>query len=475
MLLETDERKIDGMPGAVLAEAIQGLAQPPRMVALAACQSAGTGHTTDSRAHLALGPALIRSGAPAVIAMNGKITQTTAAEFYPCFFAELLTHGAVDRAVSTARRKVRALARQDWWMPVLYMRLSAGRIWSVLHVRDREKQPYEELSLSLQNEQCTPIIGPGLLEALWGPVSAIAREWAERRGFPLSPHRTAELPTVAQFLARRRGGSIDRNFVLNTWLQSMETVLTKRWPAQAGAIPGLAGLPPARRVSRLVSAAGEQMRKSPTDPYSLLARLPVSIYLTATPDPLLADALRAATPPRDPIVDYVRWTDKLKQKQRVFDENDRSSAISRDRPLVYHLFGTLEERDSLVLTEDDFFDYLISVVKDHNGTVVPTEVRNAWSTSALMLLGFDLDDWTFRALYRVILQEQGHKLRQLQGPLSAAVQINPEEERNLRPDLALEYLEQVFESDRISLSWSPPAEFLREVWQRLPAAFGGPP
>jgi hypothetical protein len=39
----------------------------------------------------------------------------------------------------------------------------------------------------------------------------------------------------------------------------------------------------------------------------------------------------------------------------------------------------------------------------------------------------------------------------------------------------LEYLEQVFDSESISLSWSEPQEFLREVWQRLPPAFGGPP
>jgi len=41
--------------------------------------------------------------------------------------------------------------------------------------------------------------------------------------------------------------------------------------------------------------------------------------------------------------------------------------------------------------------------------------------------------------------------------------------------LALQYLEQVFGSQQISLSWSQPKDFLHEVWKLLPPSFGGPP
>jgi len=475
--LETDQGQMDSMPGSVLVEALQGLPQPPRLVSLTACQSGGTGRSTDNKAHLALGPDLVRSGVPAVLAMNGKVTQLTAAEFYTRFFAELQQHGCVDRAMTTARRTVKNLPRPDWWMPVLYMRLSAGRIWSVLHLIARDREPYEELNLNLQNDECTPIIGPALLEALWGSSCDVARGLAEKGGFPLAPYRTEDLPTVAQYLARRHTGIANRKDVVNAWLQKMEALLKEKWPGLAAGIVGLGGLPPARRVAALASEAGAQLRRQqePPDPYRLLARLPVSIYLIATPDPLLADALRTATPPRTPVVEYARWTDALEQKPRAFDDRDKHLVFTRDRPLVYHLFGTLDERDSLVLTEDDFFDYLIHVVKDANNTAIPNEVRTAWSKNALMLLGFDLDDWAFRVLYRAIVQEEGHKSRLIYGPLSAAVQLNPEEDRNLRPELALQYLEQVFGSQQISLSWSQPKDFLHEVWKLLPPSFGGPP
>jgi hypothetical protein len=474
LVLETAKGERDDLPGSVLVEALAGLPEAPRLVVLTACQSAGSGRSTDNRSHLALGPELVRAGVPAVLAMNGKVSVPTADAVYASFFAELLLHGCVDRAMATARRTIKGKDRPDWWMPTLYMRLLAGRIWSVPHLSERDKEPYEELSMSLQSEACTPIVGPAVLEPVWGMPRTVASEWAERRGFPLTPHRSDELPLVAQYLARRRKGIANRTFVVQTWLQAMEESLIKRWPDLATGVDGLADLVPARRVASLVSAAGARLRQDDLDPFRLLARLPVEVYLTATPDPLLADALRAADPPRPPVVDYARWTDALEGKSRAFDEADKDQRISREQPLVFHLFGTLAEPDSLVLTEDDFFDYLIHVVKDTNNTAIPNLVRTAWSQHALMLLGFDLDDWTFRALYRAIVHEPGHLLRMKQGTLSAAVQLTPDEERNLRPQSALQYLEQVFGSESISLSWSEPRDFLREVWQRLPPAFGGP-
>jgi hypothetical protein len=473
LLLETDQGQRDDMPGSALVEALAGLPEAPRLVVLTACQSAGTSRSTDNEAHLALGPELVRAGVPAVVAMNGKVTVLTADEFYERFFGELLKHGCVDRAVTTARRTIKNLTRPDWWMPTLYMRLSAGRIWSIPHLTDRDKEPYEELSMSLQNEICTPIVGPSVLEPIWGMPRVVAREWAEIRGFPLAPYRSDELASVAQYLARRRNGIANRAFVAQTWLATMEGLLSKQWPDLAGQIDGFAGLRPAQRVARLVSDAGVRLRQNEFDPFRLLARLPVDVYLTATPDPLLADALRDAH--RKPIVEYARWTDALKLNPRTFDEADKNQSISRARPLVFHLFGTLDEPDSMVLTEDDFFDYLIHVVQDTNNTAIPGIVRAAWSKNALMLLGFDLDDWTFRALYRAIIYEPGHSLRRTQRALSAAVQLTPEEDRNLRPQSALEYLERAFNSESITLSWSEPQEFLREVWQRLPPPFGGPP
>jgi formylglycine-generating enzyme required for sulfatase activity len=108
------------------------LAQPPSLVVLVSCQSAGKGDsepsTRDGGALAGLGPRLAAAGVPAVVAMQGNVTMDTAAAFMPVFLRELRRDGQVDRAIAVARGAVRE--RADWWMPVLFTRLIDGRVWS---------------------------------------------------------------------------------------------------------------------------------------------------------------------------------------------------------------------------------------------------------------------------------------------------------------------------------------------------------
>jgi CHAT domain/SIR2-like domain len=472
--LEYNDGTSDDVPGSDLVEPLRGIDAPPRLIVLAACQSSGTGRSTGNEAHAALGPELVKAGVPAVLAMNGDVTVATAGEFMSPFFKSLVFHGYVDRAMSVARRAAKAQNRSDWWMPVLYMRLLGGRIWSVPRFLQGEKDPFETLLARMQLAQFTPILGPSLLERLWGSPRRVAQLWAEQRGFPLAPHSCDDLPTVAQFMARRGSGKPDRTVAAMNWIEALQAQMTKLWPGLIESVPGLDNLMPHERLARLAMEARGRLWANRPDPYALLARLKrVKIYLTASADPLLAEALRAAG--RLPVVEYARWNDDLKDDTkkfpRRFDEEDKKLAIDSNRPLVYHLFGTLEVFESLVLTEDDFFDYLVAVVKDTSDLRIPGLVRAALTANSLLFLGFDLDDWMFRVLYRVILSEEG--VKSMKAP-AVAVQLNPEEDRNLRPESALQYLERAFGSENINLYWSEPEDFLQQMWQKVPAALKDP-
>lgn len=118
------------VPGADLAARIGELSQPPLLVFLASCQSAGgpAAATADSGALAALGPRLSAAGVPAVVAMQDNIAQATIEAFAPVFFRELARDGQVDRAVAAARAGV--VAHDDWWVPVLFLRLRDGSIWA---------------------------------------------------------------------------------------------------------------------------------------------------------------------------------------------------------------------------------------------------------------------------------------------------------------------------------------------------------
>ena len=132
----TMPEKAERLDGSSLVSWLSELKQPPRLVVLVSCQSAGTGQddTADSARHNrgralgALGPRLGASGVPAVLAMHGNVTMATVEAFMPTFFSELQKDGLVDRAVAVARGAVRD--RPDAWAPVLYMRLKRGSLWS---------------------------------------------------------------------------------------------------------------------------------------------------------------------------------------------------------------------------------------------------------------------------------------------------------------------------------------------------------
>jgi hypothetical protein len=71
---------------------------------------------------------------------------------------------------------------------------------------------------------------------------------------------------------------------------------------------------------------------------------------------------------------------------------------------VYHVFGVFGVPESLVLTEDDFLDFLIAT---STYKLMPAVVRGSLTDSALIFLGFRLDDWTFRVLFRMIMNLEG--------------------------------------------------------------------
>ena len=65
---------------------------------------------------------------------------------------------------------------------------------------------------------------------------------------------------------------------------------------------------------------------------------------------------------------------------------------SKEQPLVYHLHGFDQYPESLVLTEDDYLEFLVAISSDkgRNTDPVPKPVREALVESSLLLLGHSL-------------------------------------------------------------------------------------
>jgi hypothetical protein len=120
----------------------------------------------------------------------------------------------------------------------------------------------------------------------------------------------------------------------------------------------------------------------------------------------------------------------------------------------------------VVLTEDDYFDYLIGVTS--NKDLIPSVVRRALADTALLFLGFQMDDWNFRVLFRSLMSQEGRGRRNRYAHV--AVQIDPEEGRTLAPERARRYLETYFQGADISIYWGSAEDFIRELQRRWEAS-----
>jgi hypothetical protein len=432
------------------------------LVILLSCQSAGTGDVEpappDGGALAALGPRLAEAGVPAVIAMQGNISMETASTFMATFFQELRRDRQVDRAVSVARGAVRD--RPDWWMPVLFMRLKSGRIGYKpgFSMEAGGLQKWPALVRNIQAGRCTPIVGPGLTESLLGSRQKIAARWAETFRYPMNPNNRESLPQVAQFLKVRQ----DVNFMRDELSKHLLAEIKQRFGKLIA--PELADA----SLDEVITAVGRSLAKNPaTAAIRTLASLPLPIYVTTNPSNLLSEALEAAG--KQPVVELCRWNDAVEQIPSIFDaEREPDYRPTPRRPLVYHLFGRLSQPDSLVITEDDYFDYLIGVTSRND--LIPAVVRRALADSALLFLGFDLDEWDFRVLFRTLMLQEGGRARDNYAHVAA--QIDPESGRIIEPEGARRYLAEYFgqQTARISIFWGSVADFGRVLDEQLKQA-----
>lgn len=138
-----------------------------------------------------------------------------------------------------------------------------------------------------------------------------------------------------------------------------------------------------------------------TDLHRRLAELPFSLCVNTTHDRFLANAFKAVG--KTPQLGYYN-----------FRKPSITTALnaSPKNPLVFSLYGDLDDPDSLVLTENDLLDFLVGVIK--NAPPLPSYVTARFSApdTSFLFLGFGFQRWYVRILLHV-LQAARHRYRSL--------------------------------------------------------------
>jgi SIR2-like protein len=119
--------------------------------------------------------------------------------------------------------------------------------------------------------------------------------------------------------------------------------------------------------------------------------------------------------------------------------------------------------DSLVLTEDDYLDFLVNMSRDIS-KFLPAKIQVA-VTGSVLFVGYSLADIDFRVLFRGLLGN----LEAALGKMSVAVQL-PYEDANKNKEKAEEYITQYFGNIRTSapvrVYWGTAKKFAEDLWDR---------
>ncbi len=139
----------DYVPASALGEVLADFDRPLRLVVLNACESARLGqHAPEGTSPGGgIAAALTTAGLPAVVAMQAPISDRAAIEFSKGLYHRLAAGDPLERAVTTARRRIRSHERRgivkpvEWATPVVFLRTADSDLFEVAQENEGVAEP----------------------------------------------------------------------------------------------------------------------------------------------------------------------------------------------------------------------------------------------------------------------------------------------------------------------------------------------
>ena len=233
-----------------------------------------------------------------------------------------------------------------------------------------EDEEWDTLLKAIQAEKCTPFLGAGACKGILPLGSEIAQDWAKNYKYPLED--CYDLVRVAQFLAVERDPMFPKDEMVKLFIDH--------------AVPDF---------------------NNPDEPHRVLADLHLPIYMTTNYCDIMLLALKSRG--KDPKRELCHWNqDVNKYDVSIFQSDFKPSP---EKPVIFHLHGHHEMAESLVLTEDDYLDFLVNNARD--GDMLPHWIQRALSGTSLLFLGYRMADLSFRVLFRGFVTSRERSLRRM--------------------------------------------------------------
>ncbi len=413
--------------------------------------SGAKGHD-DSDSAMRVAADIAATGFCAVITTAAKPDTGQWVAFLSHYLTTLKSTGNVDRAGDQARALISDVAERC--KPAIFTRLRTGQLWFHPQFVGGDDVPWDLITRRVKRGTVVPILGPGVSEYLLRSREEIARHLADQCQYPLDRSERSNLRKVAQYVAT----TLEPDAVREQFIGAVKSFASEYY---GRTLPDGAASGP---IGELLDALWiEFCSRNPRDPYTLLAKMKAPVYLTTAFHDFLSRAVAGNADRSGAARDRILSLDRGILQSEA-DGNDQEQLIDRDNPLVYHLFGRIDYPKSLILTEDDHFRFLLNFKEQWHS--LPGSVIDSFSDSALLFLGFDLDSWDFRAIFRALLELEGSS--QLRRIPHVAVQIDPDDDRFADPERTRLYLAEYFRqiSERPLVFIGSASDFMKELDNR---------
>jgi hypothetical protein len=204
-----------------------------------------------------------------------------------------------------------------------------------------------------------------------------------------------------------------------------------------------------------VMAFYDSREKKTSQIHKDLATVPFYLTITSTYDSMFVNALKELpAPQKSPKVKYHNF------KGRKEDNVEMGTV---ERPLIYQLYGSLQNPDSLIITENDFLELLVRAASGE--APIPQNILSELTNQdkCLLFLGFGFRHWYLRVLLHVL------KIGSKKNPSFALEIIEPKSfEEISRSNLFIKH-----KGSKIQICNAKLAQFAAELAHRYNSKYGG--
>jgi hypothetical protein len=272
--------------------------------------------------------------------------------------------------------------------------------------------------------RCTPFLGAGACYGVLPLGGDIAKQWADKYDYPMEDR--SNLISVSQFLALKYSDSVY----------------------------------PKDLIVDMFEGFGSPDVNDALEPHHVLASLDLPVYVTTNYDDFMFQALRRRH--REPNRILCQWNQAVKDYVRdnpTILETNPAYKPTTANPVVFHMHGHVPVSESLVLTEDDYMDFLVNISVDQN--LIPAPIARALSGTSLLFIGYRITDWNFR----VLLRSFDRLMESSVSRLNVAVMPPPkgtDEEKQKTQD----YLTKYYENIDVRVYWGTARDFVKDLADR---------